>query len=596
MATIRLLISLSIQLGLAGCVTKAAIDTSGSAETDTDTDSDTDADVDTGPFDGDGDGYTPADGDCDDDDAQVRPGADEVCDGVDQDCDGLVDDLDDDADGSADCSDDCDPANADVHPAAEELCNGVDDNCDGEVPEDEADDDADGVRGCDGDCDDTDLEAVWGFVELCDGTDNDCDGSVDEDCLTCDLAVPNDVPSVQGGISAAVTGDTVCVAAGTWYESLDFGGAAITLVGAGGADATIVSGNSSDAVVSFTSGEGAEAVLRGFTLRDGYHGLNIISSSPTLEDMVLTENHAYEGGGAYVEDGDPTFTRVRVVSNGADTPVYDGDTYGYGGGLYLRDSDAILEDVVIEDNDAGWYGGGAYILGGAPVWVHVRVTGNSTHHYDGGGVFAEASAPTLVNVSITGNSTGSPWWGDRESRGGGLFLWDASVELDHVIIAGNEATHGPGGGIYVDAGSSASLNMTVIAGNTALGDGGGVYGELDAVVFAYSDVWSNSPDDFSGVTDPTGSGGNLSVDPSFEDAAWHLAASSALVDAGDPTSTDPDGSAADIGIFGGADADGWDLDGDGWPAWWLPGRYNAATSPDSDCDDDDATVYPGAGC
>ena len=47
---------------------------------------------------------------------------------------------------------------------------------------------------------------------------------------------------------------------------------------------------------------------------------------------------------------------------------------------------------------------------------------------------------------------------------------------------------------------------------------------------------------------------------------------------------------------GGPGADEWDRDGDGYFSWWLPGAYDPATSPGLDCDDADATVYPGAGC
>ncbi len=117
-----------------------------------------------------------ADGsDCDDVEADVNPGADEVCNGIDDDCDGLVDDddtdvtdqsiwyADSDGDGYGDprtttaaCEEpsgfiddgsDCDDGDAAVNPDALEVCNTVDDDCDGDVDEDDvcAGDDCDDV-------------------------------------------------------------------------------------------------------------------------------------------------------------------------------------------------------------------------------------------------------------------------------------------------------------------------------------------------------------------------------------------------------------------------------------------------------------------
>ena len=43
-----------------------------------------------------------------------------------------------------------------------------------------------------------------------------------------------------------------------------------------------------------------------------------------------------------------------------------------------------------------------------------------------------------------------------------------------------------------------------------------------------------------------------------------MSSGSPLVDVGDPALTDADGSASDIGAFGGPDGANWDMDGDGW--------------------------------
>src|SRR6266699_5548734 len=118
--------------------------------------------------DGDGDGYgSPgsvlcASGspmpDCNDTDAQVHPGAPEVCNGVDDDCNAIVDDRDMDQDGFSACSSDCNDANPQIHPGAPEVCNGLDDNCNAQIDEDASgvDTDNDGVHNA---CDNCPLDS-----------------------------------------------------------------------------------------------------------------------------------------------------------------------------------------------------------------------------------------------------------------------------------------------------------------------------------------------------------------------------------------------------------------------------------------------------
>jgi MYXO-CTERM domain-containing protein len=156
-------------------------------------DQDCDTIIDEG-FDSDADGVTSCGGDCDDGEPTTYPSAPESCDTVDSDCDSsLVDefsdfdtdgdpdctDLDDDADGDPDGTD-CNDADASIFTGAVEVCDGVDQDCDG-VIDDGFDLDADGVTTCAGDCDDTDPLVHAGASELCDGLDNDCDAGVPTD-------------------------------------------------------------------------------------------------------------------------------------------------------------------------------------------------------------------------------------------------------------------------------------------------------------------------------------------------------------------------------------------------------------------------------
>ena len=186
-------------------------------------------------LDNDGDGYTEDTGDCDDADDGVHPGVTEICDGIDNDCDDATDDADDgldadvyyadeDGDGFGDAGvtdvacalpvgfveddTDCDDTAEFVNPVATEICNAIDDDCDGLVDDDDSsvdlstgtigylDGDEDGygdaiatVTACDlpsgyltdaSDCNDTDAAVHPGAAEICNDIDDDCDVLIDD--------------------------------------------------------------------------------------------------------------------------------------------------------------------------------------------------------------------------------------------------------------------------------------------------------------------------------------------------------------------------------------------------------------------------------
>ena len=138
--------------------------------------------------------------DCNDANPAVRPGATEVCNGLDDDCDLATDEgtqlpfyRDADGDGFGGdtqvfgCSappgfvatpGDCNDAAAAVHPGALEVCNGADDDCAGGIPADEVDGDSDGVRVCANDCNDANPDIHPGLQDIPgDGIDQDCSGT-----------------------------------------------------------------------------------------------------------------------------------------------------------------------------------------------------------------------------------------------------------------------------------------------------------------------------------------------------------------------------------------------------------------------------------
>jgi hypothetical protein len=174
-------------------------------------------------------GYVASSTDCNDSNAAVHPGATEVCNGIDDDCDGSIDegatgstwyrDSDSDTYGNATntmvacnqpvgyvaSSTDCNDSNGAVHPGATEVCNGIDDDCDGNTDDGVSityyrDFDGDGygnatatTRACSApvgyvanssDCNDSNGAVHPGATEVCNGIDDDCDGNIDEGVTT----------------------------------------------------------------------------------------------------------------------------------------------------------------------------------------------------------------------------------------------------------------------------------------------------------------------------------------------------------------------------------------------------------------------------
>jgi len=155
----------------------------------------------------DGDGISFCAGDCDDSNPARRPGAGEICDGIDNDCDGAMlpaEALDGDLDQSPACAD-CDDTDPGRYPGALEFCNGMDDDCDAVI--DETDRDADGSS-CALDCDDFDPVTFPGAPETNDGRDNQCPGDpgfgiVDE--VSGSLAFPSGAGTLCWPVQAGVT-------------------------------------------------------------------------------------------------------------------------------------------------------------------------------------------------------------------------------------------------------------------------------------------------------------------------------------------------------------------------------------------------------
>ena len=96
------------------------------------------------------------------------------------------------------------------------------------------------------------------------------------------INVPADYSTIQAAIVAAVDGDTVVVAAGTYNENLLIT-ESITVQGSG-PDVTTIDGVGGDATVSINTQQTVAPTLRGFTITGGggTFGTNVRSTTRSI--------------------------------------------------------------------------------------------------------------------------------------------------------------------------------------------------------------------------------------------------------------------------------------------------------------------------
>ena len=195
--------------------------------------------------------------------------------------------------------------------------------------------------------------------------------------LAATIYIPEDYATIQEGINASEDGDEIIVSPGTYVENINFEGKAVilgslfyTTQDTSYISQTIIDGNQDDSVVRFDSGEDSTSVLTGFTINNGQAhsggGICCIYSSPSLENVTISDNSAVDfGGGIYCYSSSPSLENVMITGNSAN------GCYGYGyddgGGIYCSSSSPSLENVTIINNLAG-RGGGIYFNDSSPVF------------------------------------------------------------------------------------------------------------------------------------------------------------------------------------------------------------------------------------
>lgn len=281
------------------------------------------------------------------------------------------------------------------------------------------------------------------------------------------INVPGDYPTIQAAIDVSADGDTILVQPGTFVENIDYCGKRIvigslylTTQDTSFVSQTIINGDQNGSVATFTLGENSEAILTGFTLTEGFAmnggGINCCNSSPTLTNLIITNNTAGIG-------------------------LYDG-----GGGIHLSNSNAVLENVVIKNNESFHSGGGIYCRDNSnPVFSNVIIS-NNTAYNEGGGMLCRESNPNITYSIITNNTC---------SDGGGISCYlNVELTMRNTLFSNNQANRGAA--LYLRDNCNLLLINNTFTNNTAYDFGGGIYCKKNSnPILINSIFWNDSPEE-----------------------------------------------------------------------------------------------------
>ena len=346
--------------------------------------------------------------------------------------------------------------------------------------------------------------------------------------------------SLTNALPAAVSGDEIWVAAGTYPAGILMKSGVALYGGFAGtetlrternpeANPSIIDGRNTLTGFLFTNSALNTTRVDGFTVRNcvGASGAAFRAQvgSPTIANNVVVNSFASQFGSAvYLENSAAVITNNLFSFNGGDTtvaggaifasnstPRIEGNTFSAnrardGGAVVFAQSSGFLERNQFIANRSVRDGGGVSLLNASPRTAYNRFSGNISGSRGGGlSINGGGSSPLVFNNVLIRNQASTATNGDPRG-GGGIFSDSFSLpSLVNNTLISNTA---PVGGILCS-------NAAVTLANNLVAFGSSGIGGASTLQFFNNNVFGNSGSNYVGLTDPTGSNGNLSADPQF---------------------------------------------------------------------------------
>ena len=210
-----------------------------------------------------------------------------------------------------------------------------------------------------------------------------------------------------------------------------------------GPGAGVLSVSGDDTYQIFEANNADSFTISGLTLTEGFYAgfggaLYVNETDLTVTDMVFTGNYASDGASI------SSFTDDVVITNSTFT---GNTTSGDAPGLYTAADTVSISGSTFRDNDAGQEGGAVYIDGSA-LTIQGSTLAQNTAGGTGGAIYIDDTAGGSGNDVVISDSAISD--NTSDDSGGGIYLndIDGPVLIQRTTIAGDDSVSGYGGGIY----------------------------------------------------------------------------------------------------------------------------------------------------
>jgi hypothetical protein len=318
-------------------------------------------------------------------------------------------------------------------------------------------------------------------------------------------------------------------------------------------------------------------------VKEGGH-VYAIGSLVTVTDSALLAGSASDGGAIYLSGGSLIVERTHFEGNAADEGsaiAASGAPVVVSGSAFVDNEASLRATISCRSSKACEVSGSLFDGNTAPAAAALYASASGQVVGSGLTVCRSSGASSLVQLVASDLSLSGAAFTATDTTAAALT---ADIASSMALVNNSFVLHGAGTRVIDTVGDLLFTNNLVAytaTSSEAVGVGGALTG-------GYNLYFDNLGGDVSPgplatdllATDPligTPVVDSCALDP------LRPTVGSPLIDGGDPTLTDADGSRSDIGAFGGASAndgvDGLDNDGDGF------------SSP-IDCDDDDPDVSP----